>query len=160
MTLLQDPWGKYLWPEWQGRDGCRTPIPWEADKPHAGFSTAGTTWLPVPDTHKDKAVSLQEQDQNSILTFARAFLKWRKDHPALVTGDIDFMDAEQDSVLMFTRTLGSQTIFCAFNLNGNESTVTVSLTLTPDTDSLPCKTGQLQDNTLHLPGFGLFFGQV
>lgn len=30
-----------------GRDGCRVPLPWTADAPHAGFST-GEPWLPQP----------------------------------------------------------------------------------------------------------------
>jgi alpha-glucosidase len=31
-----------------GRDGCRVPIPWEADAPAYGFSKSGATWLPQP----------------------------------------------------------------------------------------------------------------
>jgi alpha-glucosidase len=30
---LQDPDGKAFWPEYKGRDGCRTPMPWSADAP-------------------------------------------------------------------------------------------------------------------------------
>ena len=29
---LQDPFGKNFWPDFKGRDGCRTPIPWEDTK--------------------------------------------------------------------------------------------------------------------------------
>ena len=35
---LQDPWGKAFWPDFAGRDGVRTPIPWQAEARHAGFS--------------------------------------------------------------------------------------------------------------------------
>ncbi|HEX3679891.1 MAG TPA: glycoside hydrolase family 13 protein [Galbitalea sp.] len=31
-----------------GRDGCRVPIPWEADAPAFGFSSSGKSWLPIP----------------------------------------------------------------------------------------------------------------
>jgi alpha-glucosidase len=31
-----------------GRDGCRVPIPWEADAPAYGFSDSGASWLPQP----------------------------------------------------------------------------------------------------------------
>ncbi len=31
-----------------GRDGCRVPIPWEADAPNYGFGPAGDPWLPQP----------------------------------------------------------------------------------------------------------------
>ncbi|HEY1531991.1 MAG TPA: glycoside hydrolase family 13 protein [Galbitalea sp.] len=31
-----------------GRDGCRVPIPWEANAPGYGFSPTGASWLPQP----------------------------------------------------------------------------------------------------------------
>ena len=31
-----------------GRDGCRVPIPWEANAPAYGFSSSGESWLPQP----------------------------------------------------------------------------------------------------------------
>ncbi len=31
-----------------GRDGCRVPIPWEANQPAYGFNSTGTSWLPQP----------------------------------------------------------------------------------------------------------------
>jgi alpha-glucosidase len=36
---LQDPYGIAFWPQFKGRDGCRTPMPW-SDDAHAGFSAA------------------------------------------------------------------------------------------------------------------------
>ena len=39
---LQDPFGKNFWPEFKGRDGCRTPIPWEDTKINFGFSEKKT----------------------------------------------------------------------------------------------------------------------
>jgi glycosidase len=43
--LLQDPFGRPNWPVHKGRDGCRTPMPWQADHPTGGF-TSGRPWLP------------------------------------------------------------------------------------------------------------------
>ena len=34
--------------DYKGRDGCRVPMPWEADLPNAGF-TNSEPWLPMPD---------------------------------------------------------------------------------------------------------------
>ncbi|MEO1093209.1 MAG: alpha-amylase family glycosyl hydrolase, partial [Pseudomonadota bacterium] len=36
--LLQDPYGIRFWPDFPGRDGCRTPMPWSDAALHAGFS--------------------------------------------------------------------------------------------------------------------------
>ena len=44
---LRDPYGIRFWPGFKGRDGCRTPMVWEAAAPNAGFSS-GKPWLPVP----------------------------------------------------------------------------------------------------------------
>ena len=45
--LIQDPYGITFWPEFKGRDGCRTPMPWD-DSAQAGFSD-GKPWLPMPE---------------------------------------------------------------------------------------------------------------
>ncbi len=36
---LQDPYGIEFWPEFKGRDGCRTPMVWTTDNAAAGFTT-------------------------------------------------------------------------------------------------------------------------
>jgi Alpha amylase, catalytic domain len=42
---LREPYGINMWPEFKGRDGCRTPMPWASTEPQAGFSAA-KPWLP------------------------------------------------------------------------------------------------------------------
>ncbi|HBR69396.1 MAG TPA: alpha-glucosidase, partial [Rhodospirillaceae bacterium] len=116
---LQDPWGKHLWPEWQGRDGCRTPMPWK-NAPHAGFST-GKPWLPVPEEHKALSVDHQDVDPNSVLSFTRKFLRWRKTQPDLMRGDIDFIDTGNDKILAFWR----GKMLCAFNLGDKEKSLNI-----------------------------------
>ena len=44
----QDPTFTRTGGELWGRDGCRVPIPWEADAPAYGFSATGDSWLPQP----------------------------------------------------------------------------------------------------------------
>lgn len=119
---LQDPWGKHHWPEWQGRDGCRTPIPWVADAPQAGFSENTSPWLPIPDDHKIRAVNTQESDINSVLNITCDFIKWRKTKIALQIGDIDFIESGDETFLVFTRMYEGQKITCCFNLNEDEKT--------------------------------------
>ena len=111
---LRDPYGIAFWPEFRGRDGARTPMPWQANAPHAGFSSAERTWLPVPPEHRALAADRQEGDPSSLLKCWRQFLRWRKLHPALVQGEFEIRE-NSSSVLAFERSLGPERIFAAFN---------------------------------------------
>ncbi len=111
---LKDPFGLAFWPAFIGRDGCRTPMPWQAEAPEAGF-TAGEPWLPIPAGHRRRAVDLQASDPGSVLNTTRAFLNWRRERPALRTGSIRFLRAAGD-VLAFERDSEADRLLCLFNL--------------------------------------------
>ncbi|MGL4197602.1 MAG: alpha-glucosidase family protein [Allorhizobium sp.] len=111
---LRDPYGIRFWPAFKGRDGCRTPMVWEAGKTQAGFSTA-KPWLPVPAEHATIAVDAQDSDDASVLAHYRATLGFRKAHPALIDGDMDFLPTNED-VLAFTRSKGDERLLFVFNL--------------------------------------------
>ena len=74
---LQDPFGKNFWPDFKGRDGCRTPIPWEDNKINFGFSEA-KPWLPMDASAKNLTVNIQEQKDDSMLNFTRREIVKRK----------------------------------------------------------------------------------
>ncbi|WP_286829616.1 MULTISPECIES: alpha-glucosidase family protein [Kordiimonas] len=112
---LTDPEAIANWPSTLGRDGTRTPMPWDAADEHAGFSSHDP-WLPVDPRHAARAVSVQEGDEASVLNALRAFLAFRKTQPALVKGSIRFLDAPEP-VLAFERTHESETLTCVFNLS-------------------------------------------
>ena len=61
-----------------GRDGCRVPIPWEADKPAFGFNSTGEAWLPQPDLYKSYSRDQQSGAEGSTLELYKALLKHRK----------------------------------------------------------------------------------
>jgi alpha-glucosidase len=119
---LKDPVGDLYYPLHKGRDGCRTPMPWDADKHHLGFST-GTPWLPMAPEHRALAVSRQEQEAESTLRFARAFLAMRKKHPALRWGEIVFRDAP-GPLLVFERCLEGESVLCVFNMSTEKTAYT------------------------------------
>ena len=56
---VKDPIGITGWPQEKGRDGERTPMQWD-DSKNAGFSTADTTWLPVPSGYHTTSVKAEE----------------------------------------------------------------------------------------------------
>ena len=120
---LQDPYGIEFWPEFKGRDGCRTPMVWEASNDNGGFSS-GRPWLPVSPQHLRLAPSYQEKDAESSLNHYRRALAFRREHAALIKGDHRSVD-QSGPVLHFLRTNDEQEIFCAFNLSDDVATISM-----------------------------------
>lgn len=111
---LKDPVGDLYYPLFKGRDGCRTPMPWDASAPNLGFTT-GTPWLPLGPAHAALAVSQQERDPDSALAYARKWLAARREHPALREGSLELLPGEG---LGFVREAGGERLICVFNLTG------------------------------------------
>lgn len=154
LEKMQDPFGIFLWPEDKGRDGCRTPFPWNGAKRNAAFSTAKEPWLPVAEEHLTKSAAAESKNPASALSFARNFLAWRKSHPALRQGEIEFVDAEEP-VLAFRRKHKRERIFCAFNLGGGA--VKVATTAKPlEGHGLPY---EMAEDGVTLGAFGGFIGR-
>jgi alpha-glucosidase len=112
---LRDPYGIEFWPEFKGRDGCRTPMVWRHDELNGGFSS-GRPWLPVAGEHVRHAVSAQEADPATLLHHYRRAIAFRHSHEALLTGRLEDL-AAAGTVLSFRRVVGRQEVFCAFNLS-------------------------------------------
>ena len=111
---LRDPEAIANWPATQGRDGARTPLPWSADAPNAGFSDA-EPWLPVDPAHLPLAVDRQEADPHSTLNLTRRLIALRKRLPALRTGATRPVDAPAP-LLAFERGDGARRLLCVFNV--------------------------------------------
>ena len=119
---LQDPYGKRFWPKFKGRDGCRTPLPWDGSR-HAGFSSA-EPWLPIDPTHLALNAAAQDADPGSVLNFARQVFALRREHAALHSGAIVFDGGPVDNtalgLLRFERHAPDGALVCLFNL-GDET---------------------------------------
>lgn len=156
---LQDPYGIAFWPMFKGRDGCRTPMPWEADSAHCGFSTAAT-WLPIPDDHRERAIELQEKAPDSVLNHYRQFMQWRKQQPTLRLGSIHFIDAPDD-VLMFVREYEGEHVLAVFNLSSASRTVALAnINIKSLLDGHGFDTAAMEEESLIVEGFGVFFASV
>nr|WP_170541778.1 alpha-glucosidase [Ruegeria arenilitoris] len=111
---LQDPYGIEFWPEYKGRDGCRTPMVWAAQYEQSGFTT-GAPWLPVSTAQAERAVDRMDADPQSVLNHYRRAIALRHEYPALMSGTQADM-RETGPILSFLREDDSQQVFCAFNL--------------------------------------------
>jgi alpha-glucosidase len=108
---LTDPEAINFYPMLPGRDGCRTPMVWEAQAPNGGFSKANRTWLPVKPPQAARAVDTHGAD--SVLAFYREMLALRRAEDDLRLGKIAFLDLPEP-ILGYTRGDG---ITCLFNLS-------------------------------------------
>ena len=161
---LRDPLGIRFWPGVKGRDGCRTPMVWEAQADNAGFST-GKPWLPVPQAHRARAVDVESGEDGSVLAAYRSMLALRKRHPALTVGSIRFLDAEGD-VLAFVREYGGEKLVCVFNFAGDPA----GWALPPELGDVELTAlavdvagvlgGVLEESGLALPPLGCFVGSL
>ncbi|WP_421981487.1 alpha-glucosidase family protein [Roseibium sp.] len=154
---LQDPYGIRFWPEYKGRDGCRTPMPWVNNNANGGFSEADP-WLPVASEHLQLAADEQDKDAGSILNRNRAFFAWRQNRMPLRKGDMVFLESPDDT-LVFTRSFKDETILCAFNLSAEPATITLD-GLALENLEAPGFTGTADGGMISLGGLDACFVRV
>ncbi len=150
---IKDPVGDLYYPLFKGRDGCRTPMPWDANLGNFGF-TSGTPWLPLGPQHRALAVAAQESDPASTLNFFRVLMGVRKMHPSLRSGTLTLLEAPLP-VIAFLR---GENVVCAFNLGPDEMRWTVRRGAKP----AHAGTGQaaMEGDSLVLGPFSAWFGIV
>lgn len=110
---VRDPFEKNVPGIGVGRDGCRTPMQWDAT-PCAGFSAA-RPWLPLADDHLRQNVAKLEADRGSILNLYKALIALRKETPQLVRGTYRPIVAQGD-VLLYRRECEGGALVVALNL--------------------------------------------
>lgn len=118
-----------MWPKNKGRDGCRTPMVWDAVACHAGFSDAEVTWLPMMRGHIALAADQQTDDKQSLLNHYRSLLHWRGRSAILRQGTMALVSSDT-RLLIWTVTYEGAGLICAFNFS-------------PDTVPLPELAAQL-----------------
>ncbi len=120
--------GDNIWLE--DRNGCRTPLQWDAS-PNAGFSTAVTLYTPVNSDPKygyqRVNVAAQEDDPESILNLTRFLIRTRQGQSALRAGEMAWVETGNTAVLGFTRSAADETVLCLFNLSDAPQQTTLRL---------------------------------
>ncbi len=97
-----------------GRDPVRTPMPWRADAPNAGFSTADP-WLPLNADWRTRNVASLDAEAGSILALHRRLLALRCGHEALSLGTIMLLPAT-GTILAYERRAGDERVLIVLNL--------------------------------------------
>lgn len=84
-----------------GRDGCRTPMPWMPG-PTGGFTEGAEPWLPVGRADAD-TVAAQRDDPEAILHKYRELLAARRELDDLHAGELEWLTDRTDPVISFRR---------------------------------------------------------
>ena len=83
----------------KGRDGCRVPIPWEADAPSYGFGPTDRSWLPQPTLWAEYALDRQRGVAGTTYEMYRSALRLRREF-RLGRGGVEWLETP-DQVLAF-----------------------------------------------------------
>jgi len=153
---IRDPVGDLYWPYTGGRDGCRTPMPWEAGTRNLGFTT-GTPWLPLSPKHRDLAASEQVRDGRSALNFTRHFLAFRHKSRALRWGEIAFVDAPPP-LLGFVREYNGEGLLCLFNMGAEAIDFEHEWIGSGDPLPIGCGEWSARGNGIRLAPYAAWFG--
>ncbi len=165
---VKDPIGITGWPKEKGRDGERTPMQWD-DSLNAGFSTAATTWLPVPDNYKTLNVKAESADPDSLLNWHKKLIAMRRNNPTMLDGQTIMLDESNNAVLSYVRkgVAGHPAVLVALNFTATPQTITLDPksagitgksvgTILTDAPSLK----QASSLTLTLPPFASWIGTI
>ena len=128
---VRDPWGLRM-PGF-GRDGCRTPMQWDAG-PNAGFAPPeAEPWLPVG--HHAQSVATQLSRPDSHLNLYRRLLDVRRAAPALMEGSVRLLSQwGRPNPLTFERWFGDDRVAVVANLSEEPVTTDLAGTVLAGTD--------------------------
>ncbi len=97
-------------------EDIRLPMQWSPNV-NAGFTT-GTPWRAPAADYQQANVAAENDDSNSLLNHYRELLKLRKEHPALVGGDITLLETGNFGVYAALRSSDNEKILVIVNLKG------------------------------------------
>lgn len=103
----------------RSRDNSRTPMQWNAEK-FAGFSTV-EPWISSPANYKTINVAAEQDDPNSVLSFYKMLVKFRKENKIVQDGDINFIERENNNVVAYRRSLDGKELIVLCNFRGTET---------------------------------------
>ena len=104
----------------KGRDNARTPMQWD-DTENAGFTT-GTPWIKVNPNYKTINAKSQTSDENSIFTYYKNLIAFRKEYPVFVDGDFEMLLEENEHLFAYKRTTENAKLYVFCNFYGETET--------------------------------------
>lgn len=97
----------------QSRDNARAPYQWDGTV-NAGFST-GKPWIKVNPRYTEINLAADRKSEDSIFAYYQALTRMRREHPAVIDGDLRFLLDGHKELLVYLRECAEQTMLVVLN---------------------------------------------
>ncbi len=97
----------------RSRDNARTPYQWDSSE-NAGFTT-GKPWIKVNPRYTEINLEADRAAPDSIFAYYQTLIKMRREHPAIIDGDLEFLLENDDKILMYLRRCARETLLVVAN---------------------------------------------
>ena len=104
----------------RSRDNARTPMQWDASK-YAGFTAPDAPtepWISVNPNCAEINAASEFDDPESVYAFYKRLIALRHDNPVISAGSWTLVDADDEHVYAFMRSLGDERLLTVINLSG------------------------------------------
>lgn len=104
----------------RSRDNARTPMQWDASK-YAGFTAPDAStepWISVNPNCVEINAAAEFDDPDSVYAFYKRLIALRHDNPVISAGSWTLIDADDEHVYAFVRSLGDERLLTVINLSG------------------------------------------
>lgn len=158
---VKDIIGQKGWPKEKGRDGERTPMQWDGSV-NAGFNTGAKPWLPVHPDYKQKNVSAEMANKDSVLNWYRQLIRLRRTEYAIFQGEYKAVDAKGTNVLAYLRKSKDSTVLVVLNMEPTAQAVQLGASLAARKATVLAATGSptVDLGALKLEPFGVVVAKI
>lgn len=105
----------------RGRDNARTPMQWDASR-YAGFTAEDAPtepWISVNPNHEHINAVEEVCDSNSVYSFYKQLIALRHTNPVISAGDWQILDASNEQIYAYMRSLGDERVLVLVNVSGS-----------------------------------------
>lgn len=109
----------------RSRDNARTPMQWD-DSAYAGFMDADAAvepWISVNPNHDAINAAAEVNDPDSVYAFYQRLIALRHENPVVAAGAWELVDADDERVYAFTRTLDGERLLVMVNMSAADAAV-------------------------------------
>ena len=99
----------------RSRDNARTPYPWNGGE-NGGFTT-GKPWMKLNPSYREINLEADRASEDSVFAFYQKLIALRKNHPALLRGDLEFYIDSHPQLLVYTRSCDEETLLVVANFS-------------------------------------------